>query len=53
LRTSRPSGKTKGELPAKVSRSEKPASMAAARVKGFIVEPTMPPETAQLIWLSR
>ena len=48
-----PSGSTIGELPSKVSLSEKPSSIAATSADGFMVEPAWPPATAQLIWESR
>ena len=48
-----PSSSTIGELPSKVSLSEKPSRIAATSAEGFIVEPAWPPETAQLIWESR
>ena len=48
-----PSGSVIGELPSKVSRSEKPSRMAATSAAAFMVDPAWPPATAQLIWESR
>ena len=42
-----------GLLPSKVSLSEKPSRIAATLVAAFIVDPDMPPASAQLIWDSR
>ena len=42
-----------GLLPSKVSLREKPSRIAATSVAAFIVEPAMPPATAQLICDSR